>query len=204
MRLVLDIGNTRTKWGVFSSDGSLVEHGVVRSESELDALRARYGEPFVLQPGFAALRGVYPTLGADRIAAAVSVSARYPGQELLIVDFGTAITYDRVSADREFLGGAISPGMTMRFEALASVSALPLIEPVTGPLWARSTPESLSAGVVEGICFEVRGFMEAAGSEVKIIFTGGDAEFFAKRIKNAIFVPCQWVLEGLNLIANEK
>lgn len=145
------------------------------------------------------------TLGEDRLAAAVGAASLYPGRNLLIVDFGTAITIDQVSADGVFRGGNISPGVQMRFRALHDyTAALPLCESCEDQtLLGRSTVEAIRQGVMNGIAFEIEGYIARLAPEIdalSIIFTGGDAKFFVKRIKNTIFAHCDLVFLGLNRI----
>ena len=145
------------------------------------------------------------TLGEDRLAAAVGAASLYPGRNLLIVDFGTAITIDQVSADGVFRGGNISPGVQMRFRALHDyTAALPLCESCEDQtLLGRSTVEAIRQGVMNGIAFEIEGYIARLFPEIdalSIIFTGGDAKFFVKRIKNTIFAHCDLVFLGLNRI----
>lgn len=145
------------------------------------------------------------TLGEDRLAAAVGAASLYPGRNLLIVDFGTAITIDEVTADGVFRGGNISPGVQMRFRALHDYTAvLPLCEASEDRiLLGRSTVEAIRQGVMNGIAFEIEGYIARLAPEIddlSIIFTGGDAKFFVKRIKNTIFAHCDLVFLGLNRI----
>ena len=146
------------------------------------------------------------TLGADRLAAAVGAQAMYPDCDIMIVDFGTAITIDFVEAGA-FKGGNISPGVTIRFRALADYTArLPrcyATEEVLG--YGRTTKEAIEQGVMRGVEHEIRGYVEAymqKNEEKCIIFTGGDAKYFVKRIKNTIFADCEPVIFGLNRILN--
>ncbi|MBP3548040.1 MAG: type III pantothenate kinase [Alistipes sp.] len=144
------------------------------------------------------------TLGADRIAAAVGVEALYPGCDAMIVDFGTAITVDFV-VDGAYLGGNISPGVTTRFRALADYTArLPLCSATEEVLdLGRTTREAIEQGVMRGVEYEIRGYIEDFLTEKAkkiVIFTGGDAKYFAKRIKNAIFADCEPVIYGLSRI----
>jgi type III pantothenate kinase len=124
----------------------------------------------------------------------------------LIIDFGTAITIDYVEGG-VFLGGNISPGMTTRFRALADYTAkLPLCQATEAQLsYGTTTREAIEQGVMQGITHEIEGYIEAF-SEKKTkkctIFTGGDAKYFVKRIKNTIFADCEPVLVGLNRILN--
>lgn len=144
------------------------------------------------------------TLGADRLAAAVGVATLYPEHNAMIVDFGTAITIDFV-IDNSFIGGNISPGVTTRFRALSDYTAcLPLCAPTEEVLeYGRTTIEAIEQGVMRGIEQEIRGYAEPfllKNYENCIIFTGGDAKYFVKRIKNAIFADCEPVVFGLNRI----
>ncbi len=191
MRVVLDIGNTRVKYGVFEDD-RLVESGVLEDGADVEAFMRQRPDAFVLtRETEVPLRGTYPTMGLDRIAGCVGALALYPERELFIVDFGTAITFDRVRRDGTFIGGAISPGMGMRLRALNE-----LIETQSAP-----TRDAIEHGVVDGITYEVEGYLHGLAADTTVIFTGGDADLFAKRIKNTIFVLPELVLVGLNRIA---
>jgi len=147
------------------------------------------------------------TLGADRLAAAVGAATLYPSRNVLIVDFGTAITFDFVSAEGEFLGGNISPGATTRFRALHRFTrSLPLCslreQMPTGRL-GDSSRSAIINGVVNGIVYEVEGYireLEKKYDDLQIIFTGGESNFFAERLKNTIFATYDLVAYGLNRI----
>lgn len=145
------------------------------------------------------------TLGRDRLAAAVGAATRCPGRNALIVDFGTAITVDLLTADGVFRGGCISPGATTRFRALHDyTAALPLCGACEewAPLGA-TTRSAVEAGVMQGIAFEIEGHVREAQrryDDLCIFFTGGEAKYFAKRIKNTIFADCNLVFCGLNRI----
>ena len=145
------------------------------------------------------------TLGRDRLAAAVGAATLYPGRNALIVDFGTAVTLDFVSADGVFRGGCISPGMAMRFRALHEyTAALPLCDATdSAELLGRTTDEAVRLGVMNSLAFEIEGYIARMQCEIEdlcVIFTGGDTNFFAKRIKNTIFANCNLVFWGLNRI----
>lgn len=144
------------------------------------------------------------TLGSDRIAAAVGARAVFGDGDYLIVDFGTAITIDLVSGG-VFRGGNISPGMRTRFRALHDyTSRLPECSPTDQKCFpAQSTVEAIEQGVMQGITYEIEGYISALTHEnvkLSIIFTGGDAKYFVNRIKNAIFAKCELVICGLNTI----
>ncbi|MBQ4278712.1 MAG: type III pantothenate kinase [Rikenellaceae bacterium] len=145
------------------------------------------------------------TLGADRLAAAVGAAGAYPGRNVLIVDFGTAITIDMVSAAGEFLGGNISPGVGTRFRSLHDYTQqLPLrglTEETT--LLGRNSFSAIESGVIRGVIYEIEGYIAELSREypdLNIIFTGGDGNFFARHVKNPIFATHELVLYGLNRI----
>lgn len=144
------------------------------------------------------------TLGADRLAAAVGAAATYPGRDLLIVDFGTAITVDLVEGGA-YKGGNISPGVKMRFRALHDYTArLPLADATDRKVrLGDTTLSAIEQGVMQGVTNEIEGYMRAfseKNDKISTIFTGGDAKYFVKRIKNAIFADCELVVCGLNRI----
>lgn len=145
------------------------------------------------------------TLGYDRLAAAVGAATLYPGCNALVCDFGSAITIDVVTAAGVFIGGNISPGAGMRFRALNHFTGkLPLRElPEQTVLIGGNTFEAIEGGVVNGIVFELEGYIERVSEQfrdLRLIFTGGDGDFFANRLKNPIFVTYDLVLYGLNRI----
>lgn len=144
------------------------------------------------------------TLGADRLASAVGAQALYGRRNMLIVDFGTAITYD-VVADGVFLGGNISLGLGARLRALHEYTAkLPLCEPTDAVmLFGTDTESAIEQGAMSGIAYETEGYIASIGAEYDdlcIIFTGGDAKYFVKRIKNTIFANRDLTVCGLNVI----
>lgn len=145
------------------------------------------------------------TLGRDRVAAAVGASVLYPNRDVLIVDFGTALTMDYLSADGVFHGGSISLGVTNRFRALHEYTAsLPLVEPTeVEQLFGNSTKTAIAQGVMNSVQFELEGYiarMAEKKADFCIIFTGGEAKYFVKRIKNTIFAEPNLVFCGLNRI----
>ena len=154
------------------------------------------------------------TLGYDRIAAAVGAYTIYPEKNVLVIDAGTAITYDLVTSGGEYLGGNISPGMAIRFKSLNKyTNRLPLLEPSIEepPLLGSSTKEAIQSGIINGILFELDGFIEGVSRlhpELKVVLTGGDAKYFEGKLKSSIFVHLNLNLIGLNRIlehnASEK
>lgn len=145
------------------------------------------------------------TLGKDRIAGAVAASAIFPGKDVLIIDAGTAITYDLINKEKKYLGGSIAPGLGIRFKGLHTFTGrLPLYQPdyfigVTG----KNTYESIMSGVMTGTLFEMEGFISSYKEkypELITILTGGDANYFDKISKSNIFALPNLVLNGLKLI----
>ncbi len=145
------------------------------------------------------------TLGRDRLAAAVGVAERFKGRDVLIIDFGTAITVDWVDREGVYRGGCISLGLGSRFRALNDYTAkLPLCTPTEEyGLQGLSTEEAIRFGVMNSVEFEIEGYiarMREKIDEISVIFIGGDAKYFAKRIKNTIFANWNPVFCGLDRI----
>lgn len=154
------------------------------------------------------LKNAYQTphsLGLDRIAAAVGAWTLKPGRPLLIVDMGTAITYDVVDSNGIFLGGNIAPGMHMRFNSLHHFTKkLPLVQPNSNFLkLGVDTDSAICAGVMQGIVLETDAYCELFQQQFPGLFaflTGGDAIYFVDKLKSSIFVHENLVLLGLNRI----
>jgi len=145
------------------------------------------------------------TLGNDRLAAAVSAWNRFPGKNLLVIDAGTAITMDLVTSNGEFIGGAISPGLEMRFKALHTFTGkLPLVKRKNiNFLTGKTTVDSISSGVINGTAAEIDGIIDKYRilyPGLVTIFGGGDSKFLLKRLKNSIFALPNPVLNGLLII----
>lgn len=236
MNLVIDIGNTRTKFSVFNRGEVLItvpvneflpEHIVVLQNEHpalkkviLSAVKDYTPElKLALQNKFEyfielnentplPIENCYKTpetLGKDRIAAAVGGFDLYPDTNLLIIDAGTAITYDILNDKHQFLGGNISPGIEMRFKALHQFTGkLPLVKQQNfGKLYGTTTEEAIRAGVQNGVVFEIDKAIDTFKEfykNLKVIITGGDAEFFDKKLKNSFFVNFNLIALGLNRI----
>ena len=147
------------------------------------------------------------TLGQDRLAAAVGANAIYPQENILIIDAGSAITYDFVSEDGCFVGGNIAPGIKMRFTILHRMTKkLPLVEAEENellPLFGRNTRDAIAAGVIRGIIFEVKGYMRDLQEQIphyKTIITGGNAPFILHGLQSEVHFERHLVLKGLNQI----
>jgi type III pantothenate kinase len=145
------------------------------------------------------------TLGKDRLAAAVGANELFPDQNLLIIDAGTAITYDLVSEKNQYIGGNISPGLEMRFKALNHFTGkLPLVGYKDDfEMIGRNTIDAIRAGVQNGILYEIAqtiDFFNRNYRNLHIIMTGGDSNFFDKKLNYSIFVHFNLTLIGLNRI----
>lgn len=127
------------------------------------------------------------TLGIDRLAAAVGAASlpMAAGRELLIADLGTAITYDRVTADGRYIGGNIAPGIFMRLQALNHYTArLPLVEPADGPLmlWGDDTASALRAGALNGVLAEFDYYRRRLPHDGLTVITGGAADLITPHL----------------------
>ena len=145
------------------------------------------------------------TLGKDRIAAVVGAQSLRPACDVLVIDAGTAITYERLEASGLYVGGNISPGMTTRFRALRHFTQkLPLVsEPEEVPLVGKNTESAIQAGVVNGIMLEMDGYIEQLKRKypgLLVFLTGGHSFYFEGRLKKRIFADINFVLIGLNRI----
>lgn len=143
------------------------------------------------------------TLGPDRMALATAAFFHNPNGNTLVIDAGTCITYDVVNDHGEYLGGAISPGLYMRYNALHKYTdKLPLLTPENIlDFIGNATESSMHSGVVNGITLEIDGVIQQYRSRFRhltVILTGGDAQFLSKRLKNTIFANSNFLLEGLN------
>ena len=234
MNLVIDIGNSQTKAGWFSA-GILAEsrNVLLSSPGDVDALFGIYpvemaiassvgqsdaklfkGTALPCQPLFLDHTTPQPlkiryntpeTLGRDRIAAATGAWSIYPGRNILVVDMGTAITIDFVTAAGEYLGGNISPGLQTRFRSLHDYTArLPIVQKNNVfPMLGKDTQSAIISGVQQGIIHEINGYItefENRFPDCAFALTGGDASFFVPMLKRAIFARPDLVLIGLNHI----
>ncbi len=145
------------------------------------------------------------TLGMDRIALATAAFYHNPKGNTLVIDMGTCITYDIINDHGEYLGGAISPGLGMRYRAMHDQTArLPLLEAeIPFDFIGNTTANSMHNGVIQGVLHELDGTIDQYKNRFKhltVILTGGDSHFFAKRLKNSIFANSKFLLEGLNYL----
>jgi len=236
MNLVIDIGNTRTKFSVFNRGEVLITVPVDElTQQHIEVLKKEYEElnnvivsatkdypeelKNALQQNFnrfleldettpLPVKNGYKTketLGKDRIAAVVGAFDLYPETNVLVIDAGTAITYDIITEKHEYLGGNISPGIDMRFKALNEFTdKLPLVaQKEYNKLYGTSTENAIRAGVQNGVVFEVDRAIDTFKefyNNLKVIITGGNAEFFEKKLKNSFFVHFNLIAMGLNRI----
>ncbi len=145
------------------------------------------------------------TLGMDRVALVSASIEQYPNSNVLIIDAGTCITYDFVSSENEYLGGAISPGIRMRYQSLNNLTAkLPLLETEEPEnIIGNSTNNSIHSGVVNGVLNEIEGVIakyKLNYKDLTVILTGGDTNFLSKQLKSSIFANSNFLLEGLNYL----
>ncbi len=145
------------------------------------------------------------TLGLDRLAAAVGAWTLAEGKASLIIDMGTAITYDFLSADAVYQGGNIAPGIWLRLKVLhQETAALPLVEAKSDfPSMGVDTETAIRAGVMQGIWHEVEGYINQyrqLDENLICFLTGGDVSYFESRVKRPIFARKNLVLIGLNRI----
>jgi len=236
MNLVIDIGNTRTKFSVFNRGEILITvpvneflpHHIEVLKNEHPSLEKvilssvkDYSPELkkALQKNFKhfieleantplPIENCYEskeTLGKDRIAAVVGAFDLYPDSNVLIIDAGTAITYDIINEKNQYLGGNISPGLEMRFKALHHFTGkLPMVKQNKfDKLYGNTTENAILSGVQNGVIFEVDKAIDTFKefyNNLKIIITGGNAEFFDKKLKNSFFVHFYLIALGLNRI----
>ena len=177
------------------------------SPSDEKKLRKECGSLVILDPAhpLTSSRYGFPSyLSYDRTAALVAARYLFSNRACTVVDFGTTLTIDSIDNQGIYKGGNISLGCRTRFKALNRYSrSLPLVNTPGNPgLFGHSVQTSIEAGVVSGILFEIEGYL-GKNIDGVVIFTGGDANYFAKRMKKPIFVICNLVLMGLAIIADE-
>jgi len=234
MNLAVDFGNTRVKAALFkehqiidskvydsiddlASDTSFYKQGnkcivasVVSNEESLkEVLREIKPLIFFTSQTKVPVKNLYKsasTLGSDRLAAAIGAYSLYPAKNTLVIDAGTCLKFNFINTNGEYLGGAISPGLQMRFKALQHFTdKLPLVSlnEDFNKLIGQNTDESILSGVINGILNETEGAINEYKKlypDLTIVVTGGDCDFFAKRLKNRIFTHPHLILTGLNEI----
>lgn len=215
MNLIVDIGNSTAKAAVFKDGEMVLrkrlnanlEDGIAMIVEEFDIDACAYSSVGKVRPELdEAIKHMVPevfhvtgetatplicdyltpeTLGADRLAAAVGAAYCCPGHDLLIVDAGTCITYDYVSASGHYLGGNISLGMGMRLRALHEQTArLPLVSAEgEAPFIGRNTQQAIRTGVIRGMDYEIKSYirdMRQQHADARVFLTGGNGYRFAQ------------------------
>ncbi len=232
--LCIDIGNTRTKIALFDNaqvtgnwtidnghDLALmdkakdIDGAMLCSTVDVDehALAAFHSLPCPLREVLSwrtpiPVENLYSTpqsLGMDRLSAVIGAYASHPGHDILVIDNGTAITYDFINSAGQYLGGNISPGVALRFKALHAFTAhLPLVEEDgERPLFGISTSTAIRCGVVDGVRHEIEGFINSMivkYPNLLVFLTGGHGFDFAVSLKKRIFADKLLVLRGLDSI----
>jgi len=237
MNLVADIGNSFTKIGIFDGEelvnleksGALagditakllskykITAAIVSSvasgydvvkeifrEYEIPLLLLTASIPLPFKIGYRSPG----TLGADRIAAIAGAHNKFPGTNVLVVDAGTAVTYDLLLSDNNYPGGNISPGLYTRFRALHQFTGkLPLVEPgKTISELGTDTESAIRSGVQTGLIFEINEYIrrfETRYKELEIIVTGGDSLFLKEYFDFRFTYAPDLIVEGLNHILN--
>ena len=233
MNLTIDIGNTNTKLGFFEGlelkstekyrtnepiewksivSTNKVSHAIVsqvgNQQLALDDLYANTQCLEVhhqLQLPFTSAYEPFTNLGIDRVVGLAAATYLFPKTNTLIIDAGTCITYDFITASANHLGGIISPGLAMRYQAMhKNTHQLPNLEiqqPAAFP--PTNTNEAIHHGVISGVTAEIEAFInrfEAHTPNFMTILTGGDAGFLSKRVKNSILANANFLAFGLNLL----
>ncbi|GAB1856920.1 type III pantothenate kinase [Flavobacteriaceae bacterium MHTCC 0001] len=187
--------------GIISSVGRLDNNQIKTLEKDIDLLQLTHNTKVPFTNSYKTPK----TLGIDRIALVSAATYHYPNQNTLVIDAGTCITYDIVTQSMVYLGGAISPGITMRYKALNNFTAkLPLLEKEhPSEIIGNTTESSIHVGVVRAVVNEINGFISAYKDiypDLTVILTGGDANFLSEQLKSGIFANSNFLLEGLNYI----
>ncbi len=235
MNLIIDIGNTRVKAAVFEVDrikevfvfskeeiviklkkiiknfsisSSIVSSVSNLSEKTLKQINNLLNPIFLNSEIKVPFKNNYETpktLGVDRIALVAAATKVYPQKNVLIIDAGTCITFDFVNKGNEYVGGAISLGIAMRYRALHDYTAkLPLLDlSEVSSFIGVNTNTSIHSGVVNGVINEIEGVInqyQKKYTDLTIVLTGGDTYFLAKQLKSGIFAHPNFVLEGLHTV----
>ena len=232
--LTIDIGNTKAKYAVFN-DKNIVETNYFEPQGDdLSQILQRHpniNKGIISSVGgkveecLAQLKNIKMTvlsnetkmpfsltykeksqIGADRLALVAAAFAEKPHQNSLVIDIGTCITYDILTADDRHLGGPISPGMKLRFKAMHEHTALlPLCEPTRDDLKiiCDDTTECLQSGVQLGVLHEIKEFIELYSlkfNNLNVFISGGDNIFLQNKLKNYTFASSNFMFNGLRLI----
>ena len=235
MNLAIDVGNTRVKIAVFEKDKLVelfvfnktkilseikdilkkheISTGIMSnvasiSDSKLKKIKNLVEIHIISSLTEVPFKNLYKTpetLGVDRIALVAGAVTQFSGHNVLVIDAGTCITFDFVNSEGEYIGGAISPGLKMRFNSLNHFTAnLPLLEKDDLiDFIGKNTKESMNSGVINGVIQEIDGVINQYKKkflDLTVVLTGGDTNFLAKQLKSSIFANQNLLLHGLNKI----
>ena len=233
LKLIIDIGNTTSKIALF--DGKELIKNATFADLDLSKVKLFSQNHKITSSILSSVKGIYAeisdivelysaevlsektllpiinsyktplTLGKDRLAAVAGASVLYPEKDILVFDAGTCLTIDFINSDKEYIGGRISPGIEMRYNALHTFTdKLPLIKSKKNTLViGNDTKTSIICGVQQGILAEVKAIIsdyKSQNTDTVFVFTGGDSFYFEKELKNSIFANPNLVLIGLNEI----
>ena len=193
--------NPKLKRGIISTVGKQNKELINILKKHVDLLRLNSKTKIPFKNKYSTPK----TLGVDRIALVSGSVDKFSKNNVLIIDAGTCITYDFINKKNHYLGGAISPGIRLRYHSLHNLTAnLPLLEPeYPVDIIGDSTEQSIHSGVINGVLKEIDGVIDEyleKYEDLTVILTGGDADFLSKRLKNSIFANSNFLLEGLNFI----
>jgi type III pantothenate kinase len=192
---------------------SRVKHGLLSSVKMIDNLELKRLQKLlpikILDVSFQfPFKNAYDTphtLGVDRLALMAAAVQQYSKRNVLVIDAGSCVTYDFMDSNQNYLGGAISPGVEMRYKALETfTSNLPLLEKTPpNQRIGSSTEASIHSGVIHGLLHEMEGTIKEYQNkypDLTVILTGGDTDFLCKQFKISIFANSNFLLEGLNFL----
>jgi type III pantothenate kinase len=233
LNLTIDIGNTQTKLGFFQGlelqltqkysstetipwqsilDSHKITHSIISKVGNVQSdLKTLYNNTqcvdvhHQLHLPFTSCYDPFENLGIDRVVALAAAANLFPRENILIIDAGTCITYDLITAKAHHLGGVISPGLMMRYQAMYNFTHqlpnLEIQEPLSFP--PTNTIEAMHHGVILSAIAEIEAFISRFETSIptfRIILTGGDAGFLSKRVKNGILADENFLAIGLNLL----
>ena len=192
---------------------SRVKHGLLSSVKMIDNLELKRLQKLLpikrldvsFQFPFKNAYDTPHTLGVDRLALMAAAVQQYSKRNVLVIDAGSCVTYDFMDSNQNYLGGAISPGVEMRYKALETfTSNLPLLEKTPpNQRIGSSTEASIHSGVINGLLHEMEGTIKEYQNkypDLTVILTGGDTDFLCKQFKISIFANSNFLLEGLNFL----
>lgn len=189
---------------------SCILSSVIRHEKEIESLISSFCPIHVVSSNsrlnFSLAVEQPDTVGSDRLALIAGAIKRFPEKSVLVISMGTCITYSFVNKAKQFTGGAITPGVNMRFRAMHQfTSKLPDAEFIADPpMIGKNTLANLQSGVYHGVIGELNQFIQYfidEFDEVQVILTGGNAPYFAERLKRKIFADPDLMLHGLYALA---